>query len=388
MNTPHDLNERLSHEADGFFRRGGTELEISQVLDRAGEIRRGRRMRGALLVAACVLAVAVPVGVATLDRDRPRSEPSPAQQQRVDRSALSLTGLDPGVGPRTGYAQDGVLHLAGSSYASKGGRLVGFTAFRGGVLVATSDDQGTLQARRLDSARSWPMSGSFVTSADGAVAAFLRPDGTPVVVRQDGELTLPRIGAGDGSRAVAVSEACGHPGTDGCEVWANAAGARPSIWISPADGTARRVDTDLRSLAALDAGHMAGTVSVTDTGSCSAVETLEGTTLWRTCEHSLVSFAPDGRRLLAAAAYRDGAGDRQVTILDAGSGKVVLDLATAGEAFVQQVVWEDSSHLLATLSDGGRWAVVRIGLDGHREYAVGPVAGADPYESPFVLPSR
>lgn len=386
MNTPqHDpLTHALTREAEQFARRGGAELDLAQVLDRAGEIRRGRRMRATMLMAACVLAIVAPVGIVALDHDKARREPTPARRVQ-DHSPLTLTGLAAGPTPRTGYLQDGALHHDGWTYTFKGEHLVAFAPFDHGIMVASSDDQGNLQARRLNGSRR-PMSGGFARSTDGTVAAYVQPDGTPVVVRRKGDLVLPRVGSGDGASAVAVSAECAQGAGEGCSVWLNVPGERPSVWLSSEGGKATRVGSDLLSVVGVDpSGRIAGTLSVSDTGSCSAVESLEGTTVWRTCDHSLGAFSPDGEHLLGGPAYRDGAGDRELAVLDATSGKVVLDLRTAGEGFVQQVVWEDSAHLLVTLSEGGRWAVVRIGLDGRREYAVPPVTAADPYESPFVL---
>src|SRR5690349_14034527 len=96
-----DLSTRLAHEADQFFTKGGAPLEIGQVLDRAGEIRRGRRMRATMLMAACLLAVAVPTALlATRGHETPVQ---PAHQAKVDSSPLSLHGLDQGAGPFPGY---------------------------------------------------------------------------------------------------------------------------------------------------------------------------------------------------------------------------------------------------------------------------------------------
>jgi hypothetical protein len=57
------------------------------------------------------------------------------------------------------------------------------------------------------------------------------------------------------------------------------------------------------------------------------------------------------------------------------------------DAFVASSVWEDDSHLLATTFQGGKWYLVRYGVDGSMEIAAGPVSG-DMSESPYVLPGE
>ena len=75
-----------------------------------------------------------------------------------------------------------------------------------------------------------------------------------------------------------------------------------------------------------------------------------------------------------------------MAILDAATGDVVIDLPTMQDAFITHVAWEDDEHLLAVVGEGTQAAILRIGLDGSREYAVPPTA-TEPYETPFVLPS-
>ena len=59
----------------------------------------------------------------------------------------------------------------------------------------------------------------------------------------------------------------------------------------------------------------------------------------------------------------------------------------ARQATVQTFVWEDDTHLLATVYQQGEWSVVRFGLDGSMEVAVPGVAG-DIAFSPIVLPGE
>jgi hypothetical protein len=399
-----NLTGLLSLEAERFDRLGGSGLEIGQVLDRAGEIRRGRRMRASMLMAACVLAIAVPtVLVATRSSDG-HHPVGPAHHAKLDTSPLTIDGLTQGDAPRVAYVQSGSLHQDGVTYTSKGEKYVALAELPHGAMVAVRDDGGNVAAHALDGGTSWPMEGDFAVSTDSNLVAFVEPDGTPVVVSASGtgekraSYTLPRIPRGSGFDAVALTGTdCKSPSDSVCAVWVNSKGRAPESWVStpegatpvqPAPGSPDMAQPSMWVLDdVLDSGARAGMTEATDTGSCSEVESSEGAALWSTCDQRFLSFAQDGSHLLASGAYADGLGDSQMAVLDARTGEVELDLRTVDRAFIHQMVWEDESHVLATVFQAGQWAVLRIGLDGEREYAVEPVPGED-VDSPFVLASR
>lgn len=390
MNTPtnpteHDLNTRLARKADRFFVEGGAPLDLSQVLDRAGEIKRGRRMQATVLMAACVLAVAVPTVLIATNHE-PSSTHLPAKHTKVDTSPVGLGDLEVGDLPRVGYLQSGSLHQDGYTYSSKGAQYAELAEFARGAMVAERDESGRLTAHALDGSTSWPMEGTFAGSADGNLVAFVQPDGTPVVVREDGRnYELPRIPRGSGFTAVALSGDCE---SSECTVWVNSAGRKPEVWMSTSGGLVTVTRPEMRRADDVLGGEVvAGMTSATDDGSCSAVAKLDLPATWSTCDYQLGSFAPNGHQLSAFPAYFDGAGSSELAVLDAGTGAPVLDLHTTQDAFISQTVWEDDSHLLAVVGEGPRAAILRIGVDGSREYAVPPTA-TEPYTSPFVLPSR
>ena len=95
--TPHrDLGTRLDLRADDFDRLGGTELDLQQVLARAGEIKRGRRLRATMVMAACVLAIAVPTLIASVGRGGDKVQPAPPHQ--ADSSPITASS---GISSRT-----------------------------------------------------------------------------------------------------------------------------------------------------------------------------------------------------------------------------------------------------------------------------------------------
>jgi hypothetical protein len=396
MTSNHDLSDRLTSEADQFYARGGTDLDMRQVLDRAGEIRRGRRMRATILMAACVLAIAVPTAlVATSSHDKPVP---PAHSTKVDSSPLTLQGLGRGALPKNGYAADGTYTVGDEAIGLGVGKetIVSVARFDSGVMVATRDEGGDLTAHFVDNqggstGLSWPMEGDFAVSDDGSVAAFVEPDGTPVgVLDGSSVIQFMRTPRGTGFDAVAVSGTCtGTPDDkDPCAVWVQSSGRKPESWFvtSNASSTAR---SEYVKLADVRAGDRAAGITKVhdDLSTCSAVEApgLDAPG-WRTCGHQMVAFSPDGRHLLAQP-DGDGLGPTSLILYDADNGDVLVELAVADQGYVRQMVWEDNTHVLATVYQQGQWAIVRIGLDGSREYAVPPVAATDDVTPPFLLPS-
>jgi hypothetical protein len=394
--TEHDLNARLSRQAEQFDRLGGSDLDLGRVLDRAGEIRRGRRMRATIVMAACVLAIAVPTAIDSIDRGGDKG-PQPAPPSQVDRSALTLDGLEQGDAPHIAYVQSGALHRDGFTYTSKGERYVGVAELRNSTMLAVRDKEGNLTARALDG-DSWPMSGDFAASPGGEMVAFVQPDGTPVVVTSEGtrsarkSYTLPRVQRGSGFDAVAVNgQGCRAGVEPACMVWVTSHGSSPESWTSTAHGIAKKAGSAFDTVTDVDSTNtlLAGIVDVRDDlTTCSAVgRSTETTPTWSTCDYRLLDFSADDRRLLATGSVGDGIGETQLAVLDTQTGKVELDLRTADQVFIGQMVWEDDSHVLATVFQAGRWAVLRIGLDGRRQYAVAPVAAED-IDSPFALATR
>jgi hypothetical protein len=132
-------------------------------------------------------------------------------------------------------------------------------------------------------------------------------------------------------------------------------------------------------------------------GSCSGVADRRETVLWTTCQDRLLSFSPDSGLVLAGTSASFGSGDHELTVLDSRTGEEGLRLTTAEDVGIFEMVWEDESHVLAVVGawevDGAdehvdhRWAVIRIGTDGSREYAVEPIRSDEaPYDGPLDLP--
>ena len=131
---------------------------------------------------------------------------------------------------------------------------------------------------------------------------------------------------------------------------------------------------------------MTGVISATDSGSCSAEQTINEVQLFSTCDAYLRTISPDGKHVLATQPYLDGVGDTVLAVFQA-DGKKVLDLTAAGQLNIRSMVWEDGEHVLALVADGNEFGVIRFGLDGTRELALGPDSGLDDMTPPFMIPT-
>lgn len=401
MNGPeNELSSTLQRQAEQFARRGGTDLDLAQVVSRAGEIRRGRRMRATMVMAAVVLAIAVPVGVTVLDSNptRPR-EIAPAETTTpVDSSPLTLDGLETGAAAGTGYVVAGTLRAAGVDPidVSDLGETVEVARINGGFLVASASEvdgstTATFVADDGTRGETWPYAAGFGVSGDRSVGALVQPDGTVVAIQDRGSRayeigTLPGSGGAYTVASVTGPDCAPSADPSGCVVYVNDGGQTARVWVLTPGQEPTELGNGFQALAGADT-VLAGQTSVDDLepSSCSKATSTGFDELWSTCDYSLESFSPVGDHLLAGPSYQSGGGDGQLAILDSLTGKVVLSLRTSEDVQIWDARWEDDSHVLAVLGSANTYAVVRIGLDGSRELVGERVPGADDFVSPIRL---
>jgi hypothetical protein len=368
------------------------------------------------IVAGVVLGVAAAVAVPLLltagdDGDSPQAA----------AGVLALGDLPTGAAPRHGYVADRELRRGAEkvSFAlPPGGDVRDLVALADGYLVTTGDQDGEGMAYALTAdgtaSGKWFFMpdldiGGPVASADRRLAAVVA-GGKAVVLQEGGlatELAVPVSELGLPVSAVAVSGTDCRGADADCTVLVNRmepvgdGGGPGSTWsVRPgrAPVEADRGIDDVKAVA--DNGLTAGTVKIIEDGdgSCAGVADPQGAVLWTTCQDRLLSFSPGSRSVLAGTSASFGSGDHELTVLDASTGEQRLRLETAANVGIFEVAWEDDDHLLAVVADwredeqtgdhrDHRWAVLRVGLDGTREYAVEPVPG-DPedYDGPLDLP--
>lgn len=103
---------------------------------------------------------------------------------------------------------------------------------------------------------------------------------------------------------------------------------------------------------------------------CSDVFGADGGKLWGTCEYSFDHFSPDGRYLVGAHAYRDGAGTAFTVIVDAQTGELIHQY-DATDGYITNMSFEDDDHVLIVMNSNRphRAAILRCTVDGSCETA-------------------
>ncbi|MFZ2014247.1 MAG: hypothetical protein WAV00_10530 [Nocardioides sp.] len=404
-----DLTNQLSRELhDRAGEMDGSALGLAGVQGRARSIRRRRTASVIVGVAAAVGVIVPTAALATHSGGKPEpapitQSPSPTRTPTVDsRAALDVSGLEQGDPPRLDYLEGGILHepAGGTQQVGTADPVDRFAVLADGTKVYhTRDSQGRthvqVQPAQGDLSTPFPASNGLAVNTERTAAAWTTADGHVWVWHLDpqatGDSRFPARLPGTAPQALQVTgRYCSDGGT--CHVLVQttdpATGETTSSVVSsrggiePADPGGRFASMTSTS----STGLVAGLTRVTASGSCSAVADGAAAPTWRTCRHTLITFSPDARFISADAAYHDGPGS-SVFAAYGVDGKLAFDHRSdaSSQAFVAQSVWEDDTHVLGTVFQGGGWYVVRFGVDGSMQLAAGPVAG-DMGQSPVVLP--
>lgn len=314
------------------------------------------------------LAEGAPPAIAYLVADDPADPADHWHLVRADGSELALPG-----------------HGGVFTFAPMGQGIVTVDDDGSGAVATVIDGQGT--EVRSTEARGYDLA----VSPDGSIVGWLGGNGAPQVIEGGGVRSwdLPVVTKGADLGALQGQETCkeDQSAIGGCTAFVNDL-TRTQVFVSTSHGI---VDVAGRMRSAADvsaSGLVVGLVSITDDGSCSGVwRNTFRKPKWQTCDHTLLSFSPNGSRVLGTDPYLDGIGQRTVAFLD-GDGTVLHTFVGGRNGpYVIQTAWEDDDHVLALVLDRGGWAVLRLGVDGSMEYAVAPVPG-DETARPFGLPAE
>jgi hypothetical protein len=382
------LTNELRQRSAGI---GGHPIGLDDVRDRASSIRRRRNaVRG--VVAAVVLAVAVPVGLSATDLLGTSGTPAPPVASRSGAPSPSPTEPAPTPGPDGSYpltvhgleqgAPAGIPYIDADAeqLVSPEGTVdlpepyAMITPYNGGYLaIGSSRYPG--KVIMLDA-------GMNVTHTDpaGGSALAVSPDRTHVayVVRESKTRVMLVDAPTDGTDPVTwqletpAGETLDPIGflDDGAVVYSSdtfeeMGVARAGGETTPIKGLLRVEDASAAT------GLVSGLVSYGAEGGCSGVQDpATGSLKWKSCDYSNLRFSPDGRYVVADASYYDGPGSPTLTILDAGTGDVVTEFKPTARRTVvgvSQAAGEDGDTVLAYVDEGGDQAMVRLRLDGSLE---------------------
>ena len=402
------LNRSLHGQVDPLQ---ASPLGLGEVQAKARVVRRRRRIAAAAAVAAAV-AVVVPSALAatraldsTPDRQNVATQsPEPTATEATDPTTTNppdeaetqpfdLSALEKGDDPKIDWADGRDVHRFDGTVVAdvlpEG--TIAFAPMGDGWVAMTRDDEGNQYARMvradgMSSQELYDATGSLVTSPLGGVVAWAEPEGGVRGVQGDGEpFELAAFSASAVKTAVAVTtEDCAAT----CTVFLNTDG---EAWTLTSDGKSERADDDMDEVTAWSAERYAGIVErKDDTSTCSAVkDTTSRELLWETCDNRIMDFSPTGSTVFGVGSIGDSIGDGHVSILDAATGTVLVDVQSSEQhqAIVHDWSWEDDSHVLLLVTEGYDWSVVRLGTDGSMEYAVEPRPGVDNLTPEFFLQS-
>ena len=387
-------------------------VDLDAVRGRAGAIRRRRRATAAAGVLAAA-AVLVPTGLVAggvLDGGAERErdlvagrEPGGREQVFTPAGEVEVDGFDdlpdgdparvpyvsreglvlPGVGPVDG------VRMPQQAYAVSAGFL-GTGILDGQAFLTVLDADGT-------PGEEVPLVAAQLVAAPAPLeqAAWIEPLG------DDQRVVLADTAGADPTTEVASWTVPGTQrveligvGPQGvvAEVEGDEEGRTEPVVFAPGSEEPVAVD-GLVGVAGVDpvTGRLAGTTSVSDDGSCSAVTGPEGgEPVWETCDWTLQGFSPDGRWISATQPYRSGYGDTVRATLDGATGDVQASWRSTRDPELQVTfsgyAWESEDDQLAVLVQGLAGVVVRLSPDGAVEVVDRAALEENFGDFPFFLP--
>jgi hypothetical protein len=342
-------------------------------------------IRSRWLSAAALLAGALLLASCTKPADTPA--PAPLDKAKASGVTVDVGQLRHGRSPKLAWFNGSTLHQGSRTTKLPGEPPTEVAITPDRIVTWGPSDSGepavhvgTLDADVTEDFPS-PTSG-LVTNAQRNLVAWVTDDGTPQVL-QDGRpepITLPKATVGDAPDAVAI---LGHDCFNGPET---VAGAGCSVFftishdrmtesmVSSTHGFVEKASDKIAELQ--DVSPRQAKIGLTVTGGnrlCSRYESEPKN--YKTCAYFPRTFSSNGKRFIAfSSEVGEGPATNEISVRDAESGKALLTARSPkGEATIWDARWEDGSHLLAVVNQDEKFSIVRIGLDGKVERAVGPV---------------
>jgi hypothetical protein len=383
------LGETLHRRADALH---DTPLDLTDVRGRATSIRRRRRAVVGVAAAAAVAVVVVPLSLLPGGDDRvvdpvPVDTPTPLEEP----VPLDPRSAPDGPAPRVPYVvldAEQLVTPAGTYDLPEAYPQV--VPYRDGWVALTADTPG--------------ITGTRVAVLDPAFREVeARGAATSIAVRDDGDRVAWVEFTGDGWTLVNAPTSGEDPvvtqvSTSPEDTFTTAVGFLPGDQVVVGTTDPQTYETTYRVVApdrtttarfgGFDrvvstspvTGLVAGQTEFVRDGSCSAaMDPLSAgrRLVWETCEHQLGAFSPDGKYVVGFDPYFDAMGSPSLSILDAATGEPLVDFVSGrtarSAAAVGQVVWEDATTLLATVTQGSEQYLVRATIDGRVERVAAPL---------------
>lgn len=410
MNTQEerDLTRSLQNQADQFH---GAGVTFDGVTSRSRSITRRRRMvagAGVLAAAAIIVPAAtffggqtpanteIPPATQVPSKDPSPIEPTdPTDAADAEVSHAFTSDVAQGAAPQIAYIEGRTLHRPdGSTVQLLKGDYIDL-ATQGDVSFAVRSGGETNDLYIFDEVgnAAEPFVGvdSVVAAADGSVVAWIDGSGEVWTYGESGRFSLGQVEPGSYAVAVVGTGPCdGSQEGSACGVYYNQPGEAGPMNISDAGPVS--IDASLIKLADVtEMGMVAGQTSYTDDSSCHVVLDENRERVFKTCDRVPFQFSPSAAYLTAnPTSYLDGFGSSGLNILDLEGNDVAWwtneDEPQSKKDIVYSHVWEDDEHVLVISSGPSGWHVLRVGVDGSIEKALGPSTGGDQFSpSTYVL---
>jgi hypothetical protein len=206
----------------------------------------------------------------------------------------------------------------------------------------------------------------LLTTPERDEVAWLQDDGSLVELHDTGSVDTRPVELPGGPCGAAQPAALRGP-----KLYVDGPHASPSVIAGPNHPGRIRLLSGLADVSGR--GLLAGRLASDPT--CSGLLRPRHGVRWETCADRLTSFSPDGHHLLGLV----GVEPRDVVVHHVRTGRVTARWPQGSWTRVAQVEWEDAGHLLAVVRERGvGWSIMRLGVDGAAQRAVGPLrSGAE-----------
>ncbi len=214
---------------------------------------------------------------------------------------------------------------------------------------------------------------------EGEVMAWADGEAEPFVLSETG-LDDVRVGAVTGTDCSRRADRCTFF-VSGYDFDANTS----EVFTLTSTGVRGEVDPDGLLISVRDAtddGRVLGFTEIDELApsTCSAVLDPAETgskPLWKTCDHALDTFSPNGEYVLASDTYGDGIGSGVIAVYDAETGELLADRTNRSRAWRSTTAPSGRTRPTSCSPryQDGQWSMVRMDVDGAMEYAIAPQKG-------------
>lgn len=352
---------------------------VAEVAARARVIRRRQRRNNLVVAVAAVVAVTVPtallVGQDTTGRTDP-AVPSPSVSIPPEAEDTFIAGVEQGPPPAIDYVQRETYVSGDERTMLLLSDVLTATPYRGGYLVVWNYGHVNLKMTFLDENLDevWTRcGGAIVVSPDRQLTGYV--SGTCGADTMTLTVGPTDAALGDERSVPGVLSVLGIL-DDGRVVYATSSG----LLMGDLAGTPESLPFALRVTDLDEANQVVGVYeSVRPPITMLAADLTTGDVRWRQSDSgwTLGRFSPGGSWVTSASTKARGVW--HYAFLDGATGALAAEIDLPEDVFVEDIAWEDDSHLLMAVSEGHALTILRVSVDGEITRATGVEMGGSNY---------